>query len=250
MEWFENETLWRELYPYVFPVERVAAAQGQVTRILALAGVSAGAVLDLCCGPGRHAVEFARRGFSGDRRGPLPFPAGTRAGEGGCRGSEGGVGARRHARVSAARGVRPGVQSVYLVRIFCARRGQPAGSAQRPARACATAERSSWTWWAKSTCNSQGMKARRTQFADGAVLIQQPHVREDWTRLESEWTVVQARPVAELPVRAPPLFGTGLAGPSAELRLRYGAPVWGSAGLALRSRGAAAGGGGIVKRPH
>ena len=42
MEWFENETLWRELYPYVFPVERVAAAQGQVTRILALAGVTAG----------------------------------------------------------------------------------------------------------------------------------------------------------------------------------------------------------------
>src|SRR5260370_4847393 len=64
MEWFENETLWRELYPYVFPVERVAAAHGQVTRILALAGVTTGAVLDLCCGPGRHAVEFARRGLA------------------------------------------------------------------------------------------------------------------------------------------------------------------------------------------
>src|ERR1039457_5861482 len=64
MEWFENESLWRELYPYVFPVERVAAAVGQVTGILALAGVNGGAVLDLCCGPGRHAVEFARRGFT------------------------------------------------------------------------------------------------------------------------------------------------------------------------------------------
>ena len=52
MEWFENETLWRELYPYVFPMERVAAAPGQVTQILALAGVTGGAVLDLCCGPG------------------------------------------------------------------------------------------------------------------------------------------------------------------------------------------------------
>src|ERR1039457_7009417 len=64
MEWFENESLWRELYPYVFPVERVAAAPGQVTGILALTGVTAGAGLDLCCGPGRHAVEFARRGFT------------------------------------------------------------------------------------------------------------------------------------------------------------------------------------------
>src|ERR1035441_7575659 len=63
MEWFEDEALWRELYPYVFPAERVAAAAGQVTQILALTGAAGGAVLDLCCGPGRHAVEFARRGF-------------------------------------------------------------------------------------------------------------------------------------------------------------------------------------------
>src|ERR1017187_4812379 len=63
MEWFEDESLWRELYPYVFPLERVAAAVGQVTQLLDLAGVTGGAVLDLCCGPGRHAVEFARRGF-------------------------------------------------------------------------------------------------------------------------------------------------------------------------------------------
>src|ERR1035438_2344521 len=62
MEWFEDESLWRELYPYVFPVERVAAAPGQVTQLLSLAGVTGGAELDLCCGPGRHAVEFARRG--------------------------------------------------------------------------------------------------------------------------------------------------------------------------------------------
>lgn len=64
MEWFADESLWRELYPYVFPTERVAAARRQVSAILALTGVTGGAVLDLCCGPGRHAVEFARRGFT------------------------------------------------------------------------------------------------------------------------------------------------------------------------------------------
>ena len=64
MEWFEDETLWRELYPYVFPADRVAAAPAQVTQILALAGIDGGAVLDLCCGPGRHSLEFARRGFT------------------------------------------------------------------------------------------------------------------------------------------------------------------------------------------
>ncbi len=43
----------------------------------------------------------------------------------------------------------------------------------------------------KEHIQSQGMEARRTQFADGAVLIQQPHARDDWTRLASEWTVVK-----------------------------------------------------------
>jgi hypothetical protein len=37
----------------------------------------------------------------------------------------------------------------------------------------------------------QGMEARHTQFADGAVLIQQPHVNQDWTRLDNEWTLVR-----------------------------------------------------------
>jgi SAM-dependent methyltransferase len=43
----------------------------------------------------------------------------------------------------------------------------------------------------KERMERQGMEARRTQFADGAVLIQQPHVNQDWTRMDSEWTVVK-----------------------------------------------------------
>jgi SAM-dependent methyltransferase len=63
MEWFENEDFWRELYPYMFPPERLEAATMEVDQVLRLAQVTNGAVLDLCCGPGRHAVEFAQRGF-------------------------------------------------------------------------------------------------------------------------------------------------------------------------------------------
>ena len=47
----------------MFPVERMEAAPAQVEHVLALAGCTQGAVLDLCCGPGRHSVGFARRGF-------------------------------------------------------------------------------------------------------------------------------------------------------------------------------------------
>lgn len=64
MEWFADDAFWRELYPYMFPPERMAGAAGQVEQVLSRAQLSGGAVLDLCCGPGRHAVEFADRGFS------------------------------------------------------------------------------------------------------------------------------------------------------------------------------------------
>lgn len=63
MEWFENDEFWRELYPYMFPPDRLAAATEQVTQLLALTNFSGRSVLDLCCGPGRHSVEFAKRGL-------------------------------------------------------------------------------------------------------------------------------------------------------------------------------------------
>lgn len=63
-EWFEDESFWREVYPYTFSKERFDASMEEVEKIVGLTGIDEGAVLDLCCGPGRHSVEFARRGFS------------------------------------------------------------------------------------------------------------------------------------------------------------------------------------------
>ncbi|MEW6753326.1 MAG: class I SAM-dependent methyltransferase [Candidatus Latescibacterota bacterium] len=62
-EWFEDDSFWETLYPYLFPTERFAAAAGEVDQLLALVRFQGHAVLDLCCGPGRHCVELARRGF-------------------------------------------------------------------------------------------------------------------------------------------------------------------------------------------
>lgn len=64
-EWFEDESLWRDFYPVMFPEERLRMGEEEVTQVLALAGLTAPAgrsVLDLCCGPGRHAVPLAQRG--------------------------------------------------------------------------------------------------------------------------------------------------------------------------------------------
>ncbi len=62
-EWFENDALWAALTPVLFSAERQAGTAEEVTKIEKLLGLEPGArVLDMCCGPGRHAVELARRG--------------------------------------------------------------------------------------------------------------------------------------------------------------------------------------------
>ncbi len=191
MEWFENETLWRELYPYVFPVERVAAAQGQVTRILALAGVTGGSVLDLCCGPGRHAVEFARRGFTvtGVDRSRFLLERARESGDAAGTKVEWVLDDMREFQRPAAFDL---ACNLFTSFGYFAREEDNL-LVLRNVRECL---RDSGTFVmdmvGKERIQRQGMEARRTQFADGAVLIQQPHVRDDWTRLESEWTVVKA----------------------------------------------------------
>lgn len=62
-QWFEDESLWVETYPYMFSPSRIAAAEDEIEPLLRLVGKSPRTILDLCCGPGRFAVPLARRGF-------------------------------------------------------------------------------------------------------------------------------------------------------------------------------------------
>ena len=63
-EWFADESIWKDLYPFTFPESAFAVGDEQVEKILRLTGVGRGKVLDLCCGPGRHSVALAKRGFA------------------------------------------------------------------------------------------------------------------------------------------------------------------------------------------
>jgi SAM-dependent methyltransferase len=60
--WFEDEAFWMALCPYLFPEEQFAHAEEQVDQLLALVAPAGQIVLDLCCGPGRHASGLAKRG--------------------------------------------------------------------------------------------------------------------------------------------------------------------------------------------
>jgi SAM-dependent methyltransferase len=62
-DWFADESFWQDLHPFLFSDQRREAAQGEVDAVLALIGEVPSTLLDLCCGPGRHSVAFARRGL-------------------------------------------------------------------------------------------------------------------------------------------------------------------------------------------
>ncbi len=62
-EWFDDDTFWREMYPFMFPEQRFAATAEQVENALTLTKPSGKTVLDLCCGPGRCSIALAQAKF-------------------------------------------------------------------------------------------------------------------------------------------------------------------------------------------
>ena len=63
--WHEDDTFWETFAPALFGEKVWARTPTDIDGVLALAEACPGArVLDLCCGPGRHSLELARRGFA------------------------------------------------------------------------------------------------------------------------------------------------------------------------------------------
>lgn len=62
--WNDDDAFWERMAPAMFPPSRMEGTRLEVDQVLALLELSTPAhILDLCCGPGRHSVELARRGF-------------------------------------------------------------------------------------------------------------------------------------------------------------------------------------------
>lgn len=63
MDWFDNPEFWELFYDWMFPESSFIEAESQVKKIKVMLGLESGAVLDLCCGPGRHSIPFSKAGF-------------------------------------------------------------------------------------------------------------------------------------------------------------------------------------------
>ena len=81
--WHEDDEFWTSFRPYMFDENRWEAAVEDIDKVLALTQIGEGsAVIDLGCGPGRHSLELARRGYDVvgvDRTSPFLEEAAGRA---------------------------------------------------------------------------------------------------------------------------------------------------------------------------
>jgi SAM-dependent methyltransferase len=64
MTWYDDDRFWHEAAPLLFRPARWEAAKEEIELLLELLELhEEAAVLDMACGPGRHTLELARRGF-------------------------------------------------------------------------------------------------------------------------------------------------------------------------------------------
>ncbi|NIZ40123.1 class I SAM-dependent methyltransferase [Entomospira entomophila] len=64
MNWFEDENFWLKYKEMMFDPDRLEATPHDVEKMIKLANIPNKArVYDHCCGFGRHAIEFAKRGY-------------------------------------------------------------------------------------------------------------------------------------------------------------------------------------------
>jgi SAM-dependent methyltransferase len=63
-DWFDDDAFWEQLAPHMFRPAMMEKAPVEVEDIIKLLSLAPSAsILDLPCGPGRHTIEFAKRGF-------------------------------------------------------------------------------------------------------------------------------------------------------------------------------------------
>jgi SAM-dependent methyltransferase len=190
MEWFENEDFWGDFYSFMFPPERFAAAKEEVSRIVALAQCSGGSLLDLCCGPGRHAVEFARSGFqvTGVDRSPFLLER--------AREHASGTGVSIEWIMEDMRNfVRPAAFDLACNLFTSFGYFKEEQDNLRVLRNVHQSlkengvlvievvgkERLARTW--QNTISSE--------LADGSLMVQRPQLRDDWSRVYSDWILVK-----------------------------------------------------------
>ncbi len=189
-DWFENEAFWKELYPYLFSQKMFRLAEEQVDKVIRLAGVQGGTVLDLCCGPGRYSVLLAKKGYrvtGVDLSSFLLEKARKRAAAAGAQVEWVQSDMRNFIRDNAF----DLVFNIFTSFGYFQNKNDDLKVLDNVFRSL----KPGGTFLID--VNGKEIAARRLQptigdvMDDGSLLVQRPEVLDDWTRMRNEWIIIQ-----------------------------------------------------------
>lgn len=190
-DWFENDAFWEAMAPALFTQEKWEETEEEIDAVLSLFNLAPGArVLDLCCGPGRHAIELARRGFevtAVDRTEPYLERAEARA-------KEEGLGIE-FVRSDMRDFVRPGAFDA-VINLFTS-----FGFFEDPEEDLRVVQNlhTSLRPGGQLLFELQGKELLAAIFTeerewrrlpDGAIFLEERHVKPGWDWVNTEWTII------------------------------------------------------------
>lgn len=193
-EWFTDEQLWVESYPTMFPEHGFEAARREIHQILELTGCSGGALLDLACGPGRHAVPFATRKFSvtGVDRSPFLLDKARAYAE--AEGAE-----LELVQRDMREFTRPGAFDMALCMFTSFGLFEDAADNQRVLDNVRQSLRPGAPFvvdvMGKEIIARIYQETASTELDDGKLYIQRREVVDDWSRIEMDWLYVEGERV-------------------------------------------------------
>jgi SAM-dependent methyltransferase len=187
--WFEDESFWQRTFPFMFPETGFTAAAENVAKIIALAGVASGTMLDLACGPGRYAIPFAKAGFAVtgvDRTAYLLNKARERAGDEGA--------SVEWIEQDMRDFVRPTAFDLAINLFTSFGYFDDWAENQRVLENILTSLKPGGVFvfdhLGKELLAERFEATRSDSLADGAVLIHRNQIVDDWSRIEGQWILL------------------------------------------------------------
>lgn len=191
-EWFADDGFWARIYPVLFTPESFTRAEVEADALLALTGVTSGRALDLCCGPGRHAVALASRGLAVTGVDLSDYLLGRAK----RRADEAGVGVEWVAQDMRSF-VRPGAYDLVLNLFTSFGYFATEADDMRALKNMVESLADGGTI-VIDTLGKEALAERLhadsppVEERDGSLLIQRVKVVEDWCRVKSEWIIAHA----------------------------------------------------------
>lgn len=189
-EWFDDDSFWRVLYPFMFTPQRIADADAHMEKALALTKPTGKAALDLCCGPGRCSLALAKRGFrvtGVDRTAFLLNRARSRARSQGA--------PVEWVRSDARDFVRPGAFALAVSMFTSFGYFDDKHEDQKVLDNVFRSLQPGGAFLIELVGKEQLAKmfqhTTSTSLPDGSILVQRHRILDDWTRVDNEWFVIR-----------------------------------------------------------